>query len=60
MKRDFGPLPDGQRATLYTISRGNITATVTDLGATLVSLLVPDSRAGMPTWCWALTMWKAM
>jgi aldose 1-epimerase len=44
MKRDFGPLPDGQRATLYTISRGNITATVTDLGATLVSLLVPDCQ----------------
>ena len=44
MKRDFGPLPDGQRATLYTITNGPLTATFTDFGATLVSLLVPDSQ----------------
>lgn len=44
MKRSFGMLPSGEEATLYTISCGALTASVTDLGATLVSLLVPDSR----------------
>jgi len=44
MKKDFGRLPDGSAASLYTISRGPITATVTDVGATLVSLLVPDAK----------------
>ncbi len=47
MKEAFGCLPNGQQATLYTISLGNITARITDFGATLVSLLVPD-RAGEP------------
>lgn len=43
MTRSFGKTPSGEEATLYTISNGHITATVTDFGATLVSLLVPDS-----------------
>ena len=43
MKKNFGILPSGEEATLYTISCGGITAGVTDYGATLVSLLVPDS-----------------
>lgn len=42
MKKDFGALPSGERASLYTISCGNFTATVTDYGACLVSLWVPD------------------
>ena len=42
MKKSFGVLPSGEQASLYTISCGNITATVTDYGAHLVSLLVPD------------------
>ena len=42
MKREFGVLPDGQQATLYTISFGQIHAQVTDFGATLVRLYVPD------------------
>lgn len=42
MKKSFGHLPSGQEAALYTISRGGITAKVTDYGAHLVSLLVPD------------------
>lgn len=42
MKKLFGQLPDGTQATLYTISCGGITASVTDYGAHLVSLLVPD------------------
>lgn len=45
MNAFFGTLPDGQTATLYTLSAGALTAKVTDLGATLVSLMVPD-KAG--------------
>lgn len=42
MKENFGILPTGEEATLYTISCGKLTAAVTDYGATLVTLLVPD------------------
>ena len=42
MKQSFGILPDGTQTTLYTITSGRLTATVTDYGAHLVSLLVPD------------------
>ena len=45
MEKFFGKLPSGETATLYTISCGAIRAAVTDYGATLVSLLVPD-KAG--------------
>lgn len=44
MKKNFGVLPDGSEAFLYTISGGGLTATVTDYGAHLVSLLVPDKN----------------
>ena len=44
MKRSFGMLPSGEEAMLYTISGGGLSATVTDYGATLVSLWVPDSK----------------
>ena len=47
MKEFFGTLPDGQTASLYTISCGKLTASITDLGATLVRLMVPDSK-GIP------------
>ena len=47
MKRDFGILPDGTKATLYTITGGGITATVTDYGAHLVSLMVPDKNGNI-------------
>ena len=40
----FGFLPDGREAHLYTISCGSLTAAVTDFGAALVRLLVPDAR----------------
>ena len=43
MKQSFGKLPSGEEAFLYTISCGGITATVTDLGATLVNVFVPDA-----------------
>ena len=44
MKESFGFLPNGQETFLYTISCAGITAKVTDYGATLVSLLVPDDN----------------
>lgn len=44
MKEFFGRLPDGREASLYTISCGHITAVVSDLGATLVRLYVPDAQ----------------
>lgn len=40
MKKNFGTLPSGRTASLYTMSCGRIQAQVTDFGATLVSLLV--------------------
>ena len=43
MKTFFGTLPCGETAALYTISCGGLTAAVTDYGASLVSLLVPDA-----------------
>lgn len=45
MKQNFGTLPMGQRASLYTISSGDLTARITDYGAALVQLWVPDSKA---------------
>ena len=44
MKQSFGTLATGEEAFLYTISCGQLTATVSDYGAHLVSLLVPDSK----------------
>lgn len=42
MKKFFGTLPSGEEASLYTISCGALRADVTDYGATLVNLFVPD------------------
>lgn len=42
MLQNFGTLPNGQQAHLYTISCGSIYAVLTDLGATLVQLKMPD------------------
>ncbi len=42
MIHNFGILPTGEQTNLYTISCGSITAAVTDYGAHLVRLLVPD------------------
>ena len=44
MKKDFGCLPDGTMVSLYTISCGKLRAEISDLGATLVRLYVPDSE----------------
>ncbi len=42
MREFFGTLPSGEDAGLYTISCGRLSAAVSDYGATLVRLLVPD------------------
>lgn len=44
MKESFGILPSGQAASLYSISCGQLTAAVTDYGANLVRLFVPDQN----------------
>lgn len=44
MEKKFGNLHSGAEATLYTIQNGGLTAEITDLGATLVSLWVPDAQ----------------
>ena len=44
MKESFGILPSGESASLYTITGGGLTASVTDYGANLVRLLVPDKK----------------
>lgn len=43
-KRPFGALPNGEQAFLYTISNGPLTAQISDFGATLVRLYVPDGQ----------------
>lgn len=47
MITDFGTIPTGEKASLYTITCGELTATLTDYGATLVSLLVPDRQGNI-------------
>lgn len=47
MKESFGTLPSGEIASLYTISGGGMTAAVSDYGATLVRLMVPDHNGSM-------------
>lgn len=47
MKKPFGTLPTGEAASLYTISCGKLTATLTDFGACLVSLWVPDKDGNL-------------
>jgi aldose 1-epimerase len=44
MIEKFGELPNGQIAHLYTISCGELTAKVADLGATLVRMYVPGKN----------------
>lgn len=42
MKKPFCVRPDGQQAYLYTITDGVLTAEISDHGATVVKLFVPD------------------
>ena len=70
MKEKFGVLPTGEEASLYTISCGKLTASITNCGAALVKLLVPDENGnllidtgggfsyvdgGIPFWKWLLS-----
>ena len=41
-RTDFGRMDDGRIASLYTVSNEHAQLVVTDLGATVVSLKVPD------------------
>ena len=45
--KPFGVLSDGRKANLYTIRCGQMEAAVTDFGATLVSLWVPDQNGNL-------------
>lgn len=47
MKELFGLTPSGEEAFLYTISCGSLKAVVSDFGATLVRLFVPDSQGNL-------------
>ena len=47
MKQVFGPLPSGEISHLYTIKAGRLTAQITDLGASMVRLYVPDAKGNM-------------
>ena len=42
MAKKFGILPTGEEALLYTISCGQMSASITNYGATLVNLWIPD------------------
>ncbi len=46
MKESFGTLSNGEQAFLYTISGGGLTACISDFGATLVRLYMPDGQGG--------------
>ena len=46
-KQPFGVLPGGEQVFLYTISRGKLEAQISNFGATLVRLFVPDGQGNM-------------
>ena len=43
----FGTMPDGRAVSLYTITGGGLTAVVSDMGATIVKLFVPDRNGNL-------------
>ena len=45
-KRNFGVLASGEEASLFVLECRDIAITLTDYGATLVSILLPDGRGG--------------
>ena len=47
MKKEFGTLPTGETAYVYTISHGSMSAEICDYGATLVRLYVPDAAGNI-------------
>lgn len=47
MKKSFGILANGQEAFLYTISCGKLSAEISDYGAALVRLYIPDAQGNL-------------
>lgn len=47
MKTFFGKTPQGENAFLYTLSCGQLRAEISDFGATLVKLYVPDAKGNV-------------
>ncbi len=47
MKKPFGAPVDGRQAMLYCLSGGGLTAEISNLGATVVKLFVPDATGAM-------------
>ena len=47
MKKEFGLRADGKMAYLYTLRGGDLVAEISDHGATLVKLFVPDSKGNV-------------
>lgn len=47
MKREFHKLPDGRMSYLYTLRGGGLEAHITDFGATLHRLYVPDRNGAL-------------
>ena len=47
IRKEFGILPDGTQTYLYTIRCGKLSATITDYGAHLVSLFIPDRQGNL-------------
>lgn len=45
-KMTFGVLPNGDSVELYTVSNGELSLSVSTLGATVTSLVVPSRRSG--------------
>ncbi|MGA2545037.1 MAG: aldose epimerase family protein [Rectinemataceae bacterium] len=45
-KKSFGLLASGEETSLFILKAGEIIVTLTDYGATLVSILLPDGRGG--------------
>ena len=56
-RQNFGKTTDGKEISLYTVTNKNgAVMKVTDFGAILVSVIVPDRGGDAPRmWCWALT-----
>ncbi|MBQ6832307.1 MAG: galactose mutarotase [Oscillospiraceae bacterium] len=46
-KKSFGTAPNGQKACIYEIRWGEMSAWISDFGATLVRLYVPDSQGNV-------------
>jgi aldose 1-epimerase len=44
-RRPFGTLPDGRRAEMFTLTRGDLTVSLTNWGGHVLSILTPD-RSG--------------